>query len=123
MAIQTYRDLTVWQQSMDLVVEVYRLASQFPPDEQFALTSQMRRAATSIPANIAEGHGRLHRKEYLYHLSVARGSLMELETHLQIAVRLDYLDRDQAKQAWQMLQELGRALNALIKSLRETVPS
>jgi four helix bundle protein len=120
MAIQTYRDLTVWQQSMDLVVEIYRLARQFPADEQFALTSQIRRAATSIPANIAEGHGRLHRKEYLYHLSVARGSLMELETHLQIAVRLDYLDRDQAKQAWTLLQEVGRLLNGLIRSLVKT---
>ena len=117
MPIQTYRDLTVWQQGMDLVVEIYRLANMFPQQEIFALTSQIRRAAVSIPANIAEGHGRLHRGDYLRHLSIARGSLMEVETHLQIAVRLNYLSRDQVKATWTLLQETGRLLNGLIRSL------
>jgi four helix bundle protein len=117
MAIQTYRDLAVWQKSMELVVEVYRLAKILPPEETFGLASQIKRAAVSIPANIAEGYGRLHRKEYLHHLSVARGSLMETETHLQIAVRLNYLERSQVTALWELLQETGRLLNGLIRSL------
>jgi four helix bundle protein len=117
MPIQTYRDLEVWQKGMDLVIEIYKLASLFPQQEMFALTSQLRRAAVSIPANIAEGHGQLYRRNFLRHLSIARGSLMEVETHLQIAVRLNYLSRDQAKAAWALLQETGRLLNGLIRSL------
>jgi len=117
MTIQTYRDLEVWQKSMDLVVEIYRLATLFPPKEQFGLTSQIQRAAVSIPANIAEGHGRLHRGDYVRFLSIARGSLTEAETHLQIAVRLGYLDRDRAKQVWALFQDVGRLLNGLIRSL------
>lgn len=117
MGIQTYRDLEVWQKSMDAVVEIYRLTRCFPAEEQFGLTGQIRRAAVSIAANIAEGHGRLHRGEFLRQLSFARGSLTEVETHLQIAVRLDYLKREQAREVWPLLQELGRLLNGLIRSL------
>src|SRR6266542_2536034 len=117
MTIQTYRDLTVWQKSMDLVAEIYRLTKLFPQDELFGLTSQIRRAAVSVPANIAEGYGRIHRKEYLHHLSIARGSLMEVETHLQIAVRLSYLSREQVVPSWGLAQEVGRLLNGLIRSL------
>ena len=117
MAIQTYRDLEVWQKSMDLVVEIYRLTTLFPPKEKFGLTNQIQRAAVSIPANIAEGHGRLHRADYVRFLSIARGSLTEAETHLQIAVRLGYLNRDQAKQVWGLFQDVGRLLNGLIRSL------
>jgi four helix bundle protein len=119
MMIQTYRDLEVWQTSMDLVVEIYRLANLLPQEELFGLTSQLRRAVVSIPANIAEGHGRLHRGDYRHHLSIARGSLMEVETLIQIAVRVDYLDRDQIKPAWAKLQATGRLLNGLIRSLKE----
>jgi len=115
--IQTYRDLDVWQKSMDLVVEIYSLAKLLPHEERFGLTSQLCRAVISIPANIAEGHGRLHRADYRRHLSIARGSLMEVETLLQIAVRVQYLDRAQAKPVWERLQEVGRLLNGLIRSL------
>jgi four helix bundle protein len=118
MSIRTYRDLDVWQKSMDLVVEIYRLTRLLPPEEQFGLASQMQRAAVSIPANIAEGHGQLHKLVFVRHLSAARGSLTELETHLQIAVRLDYLNRDQARPAWVLLQDVGRLLNGLIRALR-----
>jgi four helix bundle protein len=118
MAIQSYRDLLVWQKSMDLVTEIYQLTRPFPQEELFGLTSQTRRAAVSVPANIAEGYGRIHRKEYLYHLSIARGSLMEVETHLQIALRLTYLSREQGAQIWSLLQEVGRLLNGLIRSLK-----
>ncbi len=122
MTVQTYCDLEVWQRSMDLVVEVYHLAKLFP-QEVFGLTSQIRRAVVSVPANITEGYGRLHRKEYLHHLSIARGSLMEVETHLQIAVRLQYLDREQVKNTWALLQEVGRLLNGLIRSLNKATLS
>lgn len=118
MTVQSYRDLIVWQKSMDLVVQVYQVSKLFPKDELFGLTSQIRRAAISVPSNIAEGYGRLHRKEYLNHLSIARGSLLEAETQLQIAVRLEYLTREQAMPAWSIMQEVGRMLRALIDSLR-----
>lgn len=103
---------------MEFVVEVYRLAESFPNREQFGLTSQIQRAVVSIPSNIAEGHGRLHRKDYLRHLSFARGSLMEVETQVQIAVRLGYVERDTCRQVWQLSQEVGRLLGGLIRSLK-----
>ena len=117
MALQSYRDLEVWQKSMDLVTEIYRLTHRFPKEETFGLTSQIRRAAVSVPANIAEGYGRRHRKEYLNHLSIAHGSLLEAETHLQIAVRLEYLDRGQVKSAWELMQDVGKMLRRLSESL------
>jgi four helix bundle protein len=115
--VKHYRDLTVWQKSMDLVVEIYRLSKRFPADEHWGLTSQIRRAAVSIPANIAEGNGRVYRADYVRFLSIARGSLREVETQLQIAVRLEYLPRQDAIQVWNLLQEVGRLITGLIKSL------
>jgi four helix bundle protein len=106
--ITSYRDILAWQKSMDLVVGVYQLAKQFPGDEQFGLTSQMRRAAVSIPANIAEGHGRGHRADYLRFLYIARGSLREVETYLQIAVRLAYIEREDARELWSLTQDVSR---------------
>ena len=117
MALQSYRDLEAWQQAMQTVEEIYCLTKMMPKEEQFGLISQMRRAATSVPANIAEGYGRLHRKEYLHHLSIARGSLMELETHLLICLRLNYLGREQSKPAWEAMQQAGKLLGGLIRSL------
>jgi four helix bundle protein len=90
--IKTYRDLTVWQKAVDLVADAYRLSDRFPRSEEFALRLQLRRAAVSVPANIAEGHGRTGIGEYLHHLSIAHGSIAELETLLTVAVRLGYLD-------------------------------
>jgi len=80
--MNSYRDLGVWQVSMDLVTAIYKLTDKFPSKERFGLSSQIQRSAVSVPANIAEGYGRSHRKEYLNHLSIAYGSLMETETHL-----------------------------------------
>jgi four helix bundle protein len=117
MALQSYRGLEVWQQAMQTVEEIYRQTSLLPKEELFGLISQMRRAATSIPANIAEGYGRLHRKEYLHHLSIARGSLMELETHLLICLRLNYLEREKIKPTWEAMQQTGKLLGGLIRSL------
>jgi four helix bundle protein len=89
--LRGYRELKVWQRSMDLVEESYRLTATFPKHELYGITSQLRRAAVSVAANIAEGHGREHLGEYLHFLSIANGSLMELETHLLIGRRMNYI--------------------------------
>ena len=89
--VKSYLDLTVWQKSMDLVVRCYQLTSQLPKTEIYGLISQIQRAAVSIPANIAEGKGRNHLGDYIRHLSIANGSLKELETHLMIVGRLAYV--------------------------------
>lgn len=117
MGLRTYRDLDVWQKGMDLVVAVYELTKSFPPEEKYGLTGQIQRAAVSIPANIAEGYGRIHRGDYLHHLSIARGSLAEVETHLLIAHRLDFTTPDQTRVAWNLAQDVGKMLTKLIQSL------
>jgi len=117
--IKSYRDLLVWQKSMDLVVASYELARKLPHDERFGLISQIQRAATSIPANIAEGHGRRHTGDYLHHLSMARGSLLELETHFLIAIRLGYLRPEDVGSLLKETDELGRMLSGLIQRLRD----
>ncbi|MFN8710381.1 MAG: four helix bundle protein [Planctomyces sp.] len=118
MSINSYRDLEVWQKGMDLVVACYEAAKSFPADERFGLTTQLQRAAVSVPANIAEGHGRDHTKEFLNHLSIAYGSLMEVETHIQIAQRLEYVAECVAKEILLRTAELGRMLNGLQRSLK-----
>lgn len=104
---------------MDLVVECYQITKKFPKAEIYGLTSQLQRAAVSIPANIPEGRERQYTKEFLQHLSIAYGSLAELETHLQIAQRLDYLDMNHLKQMLDKTAEVGRMLNGLRKSLEK----
>ena len=116
--MKCYKDLKVWQKAMDLVIESYRLTKLLPKSETYGLASQTQRAAVSIPANIAEGHGREHLGDYLRHLSIARGSLMELETHLLIMTRL-YIPIDEVKGTFEMVRELDRMLSGLAKSLRE----
>ena len=117
--IKSYRDLLVWQKAMDLVVASYQLAKKLPNDELYCLINQIRRAAVSVPANIAEGHGRRRLGDYLHHLSIASGSLTELETHLHIAVRLKYLESAEIESAWDMAMEVGRMLSGLIEKLRQ----
>lgn len=118
-SVKTYRDLEVWQRAMSLVEMVYSLTETFPDSERFGLTSQMRRSAVSIPANLAEGHGRSHRREYLHHVSFARGSLCELETLLILSARLGYADDGRSKDVWRLCQETGMMLNRLLSALRE----
>jgi len=103
---------------MDLVVEVYRVAKSFPTEERYGLTAQLRRAAVSVPSNIAEGRGRFGLRGFLYHLSVATGSLMELETQLLIAARLEYLKPEQARTLLEQIGEVRRLLAGLVRSLR-----
>jgi four helix bundle protein len=114
---RSYRDLVAWQRAMDLVTATYRATAGFPKDELFGLTSQLRRAAVSIPSNIAEGQGRLSEKEFRYFLGQARGSLMEVETQLHIAENLGYLEREQTALLLQSCGEVGRILNGLLASV------
>jgi four helix bundle protein len=115
--MQGYRDLMVWQKSMDLVLDIYRITGGFPKNELYGLVSQMQRAAVSIPSNIAEGHGLKQTQAYLRHLAIAGGSLAELETQLEIATRLGYLaERD--KELNQQANEVGRMLAGLRRSLK-----
>jgi len=116
--VRSYRDLQVWQKAMALVVESYRVAKLLPKSETYGLIGQIQRAAVSIPANIAEGHGREHLGDYVRHLSVANGSLMELETHFLISVELEYLTRDQIAPVMAMTSEVGRMLTGLTRKLR-----
>lgn len=115
--IRSYRDLHVWQRGVELVEEVYKISAEFPPDERFGLTSQIRRAAVSVPSNIAEGYGRRRRAQYTHHLDIANGSLKEVETQLIIAGRLNLTTKDKCQHAWHLLQECGKMLNGLIRSL------
>ena len=115
--VNSYRNLRVWQLAMDLVIDCYQTVKFFPKHEQFGLTSQLQRAAVSIPANIAEGHGRSYTKEYLRHIVIAKGSLVELETHIQIADRMHYYDTNKLNELLEKTNSLGRMLTSLRKSL------
>jgi len=112
-----YSDLLVWQKAMDLVTSIYVVTSSFPSDERFGLTSQIRRAAVSIPSNIAEGHGRKSSRAFLNHLSIALGSLMELETQIQIASRLELITEEVGETVLARTDEIGKMLSGLKKSL------
>jgi four helix bundle protein len=122
MAYESYRDLRVWQKAMDLVVEVYRITAQFPSDEKFGLTSQMRRAAVSIPSNIAEGHGRQSTRELANFLWIANGSLMELDTQITIAERLSFSPQEHANKLRDSLSDVSRMLAGLRNSLKKSSP-
>jgi len=115
--IRSYRDLKVWQKAMDLAALCYQVTQRLPREELFGLTSQIRRAASSIPANVAEGHGREHTKEFLNHLSIARGSLMELETHLMLSQRVGLLQQAQLDGLLAPADEISRMLSGLRSSL------
>jgi four helix bundle protein len=117
-SVKNYKELGVWNKAVALAVQVCKMTKGFPPDERFALSAQVRRAATSVPANIAEGWGRGSTKEYIQYLLIARGSLMEVETHAVIAHQLQYLTRPQIESLQQQIEEIGKMLNGLIQALR-----
>jgi len=117
MTIRSYRDLAVWQKSVTLIVDSYKLTRRFPRTEQYALSSQLQRAAASVAANIAEGAGRRNLGEYIHFLGIARGSLMELETHVIVAQRLAFLTSTEADSVLRSAGEVGRMLAGLIRSL------
>jgi four helix bundle protein len=114
----SFRDLRVWQEGMKLACEVYRDTANFPKPELYGLTQQIRRAAVSIPSNVAEGKGRHSDKEFAHFVFNARGSLLELETQLILAEDLEYLSAADARRLLAMAECVGRALTGLINSLR-----
>jgi four helix bundle protein len=120
--VQSFRELRVWQAAMDLVTECYRLTLRFPAHQRYGLTSQLQRAAVSVPANIAEGHGRGTTGAFLNHLWIANGSLTELETHLLIAERLDYAAAPDLEPLLGQIDQIGRMLTALRRSLESREP-
>ena len=117
MAVKNYSELIAWQKAMDLVEMTYRATARFPKEEVYGLTSQLRRSAVSIPSNIAEGQGRRTTREFLKFLSIANGSLRELETQVAIAARLNYLDEEGKTRMFSLTSEVGRLMNGLIRSL------
>jgi four helix bundle protein len=114
----SFRDLKVWHRSMDLVEEIYEITRTFPPDERFGLTSQIRRAAVSVPSNIGEGARRKRLKAFLHHLDIGLGSQAEVEVQLEIARRLRFIAAADYDRTQQHIEETGRMLNGLIVSLQ-----
>lgn len=117
MAVQSYRQLIAWQKAMDLVKLVYDLSDKFPREELFCLTLQIRKALVSVPSNIAEGQGRRSTKEFLRHLSIAYGSLMEAETQTLIAEMRNYITAEESAKVIAKCAEVGRLVNGLVNSL------
>lgn len=118
MVIESYQDLQVWQKAIALSVDIYRLTSQFPKEELYGITSQLRRASVSIVSNIAEGHSRDSTREFLHFISIAIGSLAEAETQLILAEKLGYMDNSSLKKIFSGTQELGRMLRGLQLALK-----
>lgn len=114
----SYRDLIVWKKSMDLAEEIYVLTNNYSKHELYGLTNQMRRAAVSIPSNIAEGQGRESIKEFARFLSIAHGSLTELETQLLLSIRLGYVNENQIESIRNHIDEIGRMLRTLMRKYR-----
>ena len=112
-----YKELKVWQKSMDLAEEIYKLTSKLPLDETYGLISQLKRACVSIPSNIAEGQMRHTTKEYINFLCIARGSNAEIETQLLLCHRIKYLSAEQTQNALSLVNEIGKMLNGLINKL------
>jgi four helix bundle protein len=116
--MKNYKELDVWQKSIDLVMELYKITESFPAEERYGLISQIQRAGVSIPSNIAEGWGRGSTKEYVQYLRISRGSLAELETHLIIAQKLNYISEKNIMDLQNKITIIGKMLNNLMKSLK-----
>ena len=116
--IKSHRDLIAWQKAMKLAEIVYQITRNFPKEEVYGLTSQIRRSVTSIPANIAEGQGRRSKKEFQQFLGHARGSLLELDTHMELALRFGYINSESYKNVLPLIQEVGRLVNGLLPLAR-----
>jgi four helix bundle protein len=116
--VNSYKELIVWQKAMELVVEIYRLTEKFPREEIYGLISQMRRCAVSIPSNIAEGRRRGSRNDFSRFLSISYGSGAELETQIEISIRLGYCQKEELVKSENLLTEIMKMLNTIIKNLR-----
>ena len=119
--INDFKELEVWQKSIQLVKKVYLLTRQFPKSEQFGFTSQIRRSTVSIPSNIAEGHARIGIKEYRHFISIALGSSAELETQIIIGQELEYIDADDGIEMFESIQSIRMMLNKLYSSLNRKI--
>lgn len=119
--IRSYRDLVVWQKAMALAADCYLKTKRFPRTEAFGMTSQIRRAAASIPANIAEGNGRESTGAYINSLRISQGSLKELETHLMLANTVELMEKNNADELLVACDQVGRLLRALIRALQEKI--
>jgi four helix bundle protein len=122
MPVKDYRDLIVWQKAMDLVETVYRITAAFPKEEVYGLTSQLRRAAVSVPSNIAEGNGRNTTRDYVHFLGMAYGSVKEMETQVLIAERLRYVSAHHSDELVKMTGEIARLISGLMNSLNRKTP-
>jgi four helix bundle protein len=119
--IESYKDLIVWQKGIEIVNEIYIVTKHFPVHELYGLTSQIKRAAISVPANIAEGWGRGTTKNYIQFLEISRGSLFELETLIIISTNLNFITQDKCNEICKKVNETGRMLNALITKLESKI--
>lgn len=119
--IQTFKDLVVWQKALALSVACYQLTRRFLKDEMYGMTAQIRRAAVSVPANIAEGHGREHTRSFVQFLRIAQGSLKELETHLLISEQVQLARTDALAPLYGLTDEVGRMLRALVRTLENKI--
>jgi len=117
----SFRDLLVWQKAMVLATEVYRVTEHFPRTETYGLTNQLRRAVVAVPSDIAEGKGRLSKREFVQMLSRARGSLFEVVTQIEIGKNLDYVGEPEFEQVSKHCAEVGRLLNGLIRAIRHSL--
>ena len=118
MPVRSYQDLIAWQKSMDLAYEVFILTKQFPKEELYGLTSQLRRAGVSVPSNIAEGQGRRNDREFAHFLDIAHGSICELETQVMLAQRFEYIGAEHATPVLAVAAEVGRLVSGLVAKLR-----
>ena len=118
--IRSHRDLQIWERSVELAVEIYGITAKFPKTEQYDLTSQMRRAAVSVPSNIAEGAARNSKKTFINFLHIAQGSASELETQIYISANLSFISKDQTDPLLQELEEISKMIIGLQKSLRKS---
>lgn len=123
MYIKTYKELIVWQKSIELVIEIYSLTREFPESEIYGITSQMMRAAISVPSNIAEGYGRKSTKSYGQFYAVSYGSALELETQIIIAKRLNFASKEKFSKAENLLIEVSKMLNSMITKIRSLTTS
>jgi four helix bundle protein len=115
--IKNYQELNIWKRSVEMAIEIYNTSKNFPKEELYGLTSQIRRASVSIPSNIAEGFNRYHNKEFRQFLYISLGSCAEVETQLFIAQRLNYVDQEKASKLIKELGEIGKMINSLIKKI------
>ena len=116
--IKTYKDLLIWQKSMALVSEVYKLTKSFPNEEMFGLSAQLRKASVSVPSNIAEGYGRNSTKDYVRFLHIAIGSLYEIQTQIEIAFELKYLPSEDFTRLDKLMKEIERMISSLLRKLK-----